>query len=67
VGFLAYAYHRFQTIWLFLRPFSGKKMFACVSMVALLGTSMVDCHFFNVGPVLFYSMMLAFVEKRLNE
>ena len=42
-------------------------MFAFVSMLTLLTTSMVDCHFFNVGPVLFYSMMLAFVEKRLDQ
>lgn len=67
VGMVAYSFHRLQTLWLFLRRPSGKKMFAFVSMLALLTTSMVDCHFFNVGPVLFYSMMLAFVEKRLNE
>lgn len=67
VGFIAYAFHRIQTIKLFFRHFSGKKMFACASMLALLATSMLDCHFFNVGPVLFYSMMLAFVEKRLNQ
>ena len=66
VGFAAYSYHRLQTLWLFLHKFKGKKMFAFVSMLTLLATSMVDCHFFNVGPVLFYSMMLAFVEKRLD-
>ena len=66
VGFAAYSFHRIQTLQLFLRRFSGKKMFALVSMATLLATSMVDCHFFNVGPVLFYSMMLAFVEKRLD-
>ena len=67
VGFAAYSFHRIQTLHLFLHHFSGKKTFALVSMVTLLATSMVDCHFFNVGPVLFYSMMLAFVEKRLNQ
>ena len=67
VGLAAYLFHRIQTLWLFLHHFSGKKMFAFVSMLTLLATSMVDCHFFNVGPVLFYSMMLAFVEKRLDQ
>ncbi len=67
VGFAAYSFHRIQTLWLFLHRFSGKKMFALISMTTLLATSMVDCHFFNVGPVLFYSMMLAFVEKRLDQ
>lgn len=66
VGIIAYIFHRLQTLQLFLHRPSGKKMFAFVSMMTLLVTSMVDCHFFNVGPVLFYSMMLAFVEKRLN-
>lgn len=67
VGMVAYIYHRFQTIRLFFKNFSGAKMFAFVSMMTLLLTSMVDCHFFNIGPVLFYSTMLAFVEKRLNK
>lgn len=67
VGMLAYSFHRIQTLRLFLRRPSGKKMFAFVSMLTLLVTSMVDCHFFNVGPVLFYSMMLAFAEKRLDQ
>ncbi|MBE6933978.1 MAG: hypothetical protein E7462_02850 [Ruminococcaceae bacterium] len=65
-GLAAYSYHRIQTLMLFFRRFSGKKMFALVSMLTLLVTSLLDCHFFNVGPVLFYSMMLAFVEKRLD-
>lgn len=67
VGLAAYLFHRAQTLWLFLHHFAGKKMFAFVSMLTLLATSMVDCHFFNVGPVLFYSAMLAFVEKRLDQ
>lgn len=67
VGFAAYLFHRFQTLRLFLHHPSGKKMFAFVSMLTLLATAMLDCHFFNIGPVLFYSMMLAFVEKRLDQ
>ena len=67
VGLAAYVFHRVQTFRLFLRHFSGKKMFAFVSMLTLLVTSLVDCHFFNIGPVLFYSAMLAFVEKRLDQ
>ena len=67
VGLVGYGFHRIQTLILFLRHPSGKKMFALLSMLTLLAASLVDCHFFNVGPVLFYSMMLAFVEKRLNQ
>lgn len=59
---VGYAVHRVQTIWLFVKDFSTKKLFAGLSVLALLLTSMVDCHFFNVGPVLLYSGILAFVE-----
>lgn len=65
VGLVAYLYHRLQTLVLFLRRPSGKKMFAFMSVAALLAASMVDCHIFNVGPTMFYSMLLAFVEKKL--
>ena len=37
--------------------------FLAISLGVLLGTALLDCHFFNVGPVLFYSMALAFAEK----
>lgn len=63
VGLAAYGLHRFQTMKLFLKqPTLGKGLIA-LSILALLGTSMLDCHFFNVGPTLFYSMALAFAEK----
>ena len=31
-------------------------------ILVLVGMSLLDCHFFNVGPVLFYSMALAVME-----
>ena len=66
VGIVAYATHRWQTFLLFLRRPSCKKMFAFLSMLTLLGCSLLDCHMFNVGPMLFYSMLLAFAEKKLD-
>lgn len=63
----AYAYHRYQTVKLFIRNFNMEKLFAGVSILALLLTSMLDCHFFNVGPVLVYSGILAFTEFQLNK
>ncbi len=62
-----YVVHRVQTIRLFTRHFSTEKLFAGLSIAALLLTSMVDCHFFNVGPVLLYSGMLAVVEFQLGK
>ena len=63
VGLAAYCFHRFQTLSLFVKKPTLGKGFIALSILALLGTSMLDCHFFNIGPTLFYSMALAFVEK----
>ena len=63
----AYVVHRVQTVKLFVQNFSGEKLFVGLSIASMLLTSMVDCHFFNVGPVLLYSAMLAVVEFQLNK
>lgn len=63
VGLIAYGIHRFQTVKLLLKDASSEKVFIAIYVGVLLATSLLDCHFFNVGPVLFYSMALAFAEK----
>jgi len=67
VCLVGYFIHRFQTIRLFLKNLSAEKVFAGLAVLSLLMTSMVDCHFFNVGPVLFYSGLLAFVEFQFDK
>jgi len=64
VGLVAYLFHRVQTVVLLIRNRSRESVFIACSVLVLLITSMFDCHMFNVGPVLFYSMALAFVEYR---
>lgn len=63
VGITAYLIHRYQTVKLFLTGRSREKAFIAISLGVLLCAGLLDCHFFNVGPVLFYSMALAFAEK----
>ena len=63
----AYLIHRWQTLRLFAKNFTGEKLFVGLSVASLLLTSLVDCHFFNIGPVLLYSAMLAVVEFQLNK
>ena len=63
VGMAAYLYHRGQTVLLFVRSHNLEKAFIGCSILALLVCSMFDCHFFNVGPTLFYSAALAFAEN----
>lgn len=62
VGTAAYLLHRVQTLKLFLRDCSKERAFIGCSVLTLLVCSLFDCHFFNIGPVLFYSMALAFAE-----
>ncbi len=62
VGILAYVYHRVDTVRLFLKKRSTAKTYIAFSILTLLVMSLLDCHFFNVGPVLFYSTALAVME-----
>ena len=64
VGLLAYAWHRYQTVELVLKKPNVEKTFIALSMAMLLLLSLIDCHFFNVGPTLFYSCALAFAEYK---
>ncbi len=63
VGFTAYLIHRYQTVKLFLQRRCPENGFIAISLGVLLCASLLDCHFFNIGPVLFYSVALAFAEK----
>lgn len=63
VGLAAYGYHRYQTIRLVVKKPNDQNIFIAISIAAMLLASLFDCHFFNIGPTLFYSMALAFVEK----
>lgn len=62
LGLGAYLYHRVQTIRFFLQNRSKETTFIGCSIFVLLLCSLFDCHLFNIGPALFYSMALAFAE-----
>ncbi len=63
VGMAAYLLHRVQTGIMLFRELSIERLFVTFSMLALLLTSMLDCHFFNMGPGLLYACMLVLAEK----
>lgn len=63
VGLVCYGYHRYQTIRLVVKKPNDQNIFIGISLAAMLLASLFDCHFFNIGPTLFYSMALAFAEK----
>ena len=59
---LCYGVHRVQTGILFFRNPSTEKTFVALCVAALLLTSLLDCHFFNFGPGLLYSVLLLAAE-----
>ena len=63
LGLLAYLFHCIQVTQMFLRETSRLKAMIALSVLALMVSSLLDCHFFNIGPVLFYSVALAVAEK----
>lgn len=63
VSLAAYGFHRIQTIRLFVKNPSTENLCIALSVAALLIASLMDCHFFNVGPTMFYAMALAFGEN----
>jgi len=62
VGLVAYGFHRFQTVKLYIQNRTTENTYLAFSILILLLTSLLDCHFFNFGPVLYYSIALAFIE-----
>lgn len=63
VGMVSYFIHRIQVFFMFLRNRSCVKVIIEFSTLSLIGTSLLDCHFFNIGPALVYSILLAFAER----
>jgi O-antigen ligase len=62
VGIIAYGYHRISTFVLYAKKRTFTNTYIFHFMMTLLIMSLLDCHFFNVGPVLFYSIALAVME-----
>ncbi len=62
VAFAGYLVHRVQTVMLFFRRPALKKTFLGLSAAIVLLTSLLDCHLFNIGPALLYSMLLVCAE-----
>ena len=63
VGLLCYSFHRLQTVRLFWQKRKTLTLYIGFSLMAMLLMSLLDCHFFNIGPTLVYSIGLAFAEK----
>ncbi len=62
VALVAYGYHRLQTIFLFIKKPTVHKIFLGLAICAHLIASLLDCHFFNLGPGLTYGIILLCTE-----
>ncbi len=63
VGISSYLFHRFQTVKLFISKRCLPNIFLALSILALLLTSLLDNHFFNIYPAFIYTVILVVVEK----
>ena len=63
LGFLAYAFHRYQTVKLFVSHRTPISFFLGMSVLTLLLTSLLDIHLFNIFPAMFYSVILCVLER----
>ncbi|MBR2295899.1 MAG: O-antigen ligase family protein [Clostridia bacterium] len=68
MGFGAYIFHRYQTIRLiWKRKANDCVIFLGLVILGLLLTSLLDNHFFNIYPSMYYSIILCVLEKCQKE
>ncbi|MBQ4510880.1 MAG: O-antigen ligase family protein [Clostridia bacterium] len=63
IGLLAYLYHRYQTVALFIKQRCVKNFYLMLCICALLITSLLDIHMFSLYPTLYYILILITIEK----
>ena len=62
---IAYLVHRIQTIVLVIKKRNTENFFIAFSILSLMLMSLLDCYFFQLGPMLLYASAFAFIEHRL--
>ncbi len=61
-GLLGYLFHRIQSAKIILFKLNNERFFIGISILSLLIISLLDCHFFNIGPGFIYGALLLFAE-----
>lgn len=59
MGLLTYAVHRVQTVISFFKNVNYERIFIVLTIVTLVGISLVDNHLFNIFPTIIYSCLIA--------
>ena len=65
IGMLTYLYHRYETYKLFKNNYSAESIIMFITLIAFILISLLDCHFFNIGPGFLYSTILLLAEKTM--
>jgi len=63
IGMLAYGYHRYETIRVFIKKRSYETVIIGLSILMLLLGSLLDTHLFNIACTIQYSTLLVVMEK----
>jgi len=66
VGLIAYLFHRIQTIFLF-KKMNPMSWMGLAFILILIGSSLLDCHLYNIGPAIQYGVVLAILEGFLHQ
>jgi len=61
-GLVGYIFHRIQTLKIIFNKLNNERFILGMSIIGLLIISILDCHFFNMGPGFIYGALLLFVE-----
>ena len=67
VGIMAYLFHRYQTVKLFLSSKRLSTAFVALAIGTMLFASMFDNHLFNIYPTFAYTIFLLGIEKSIEE
>ena len=59
VGLITYLVHRVQTVISFFRNVTYDRTFIALTMLSLIGLSLVDNHLFNIFPTIIYACLTA--------
>ena len=59
MGLLTYLIHRVQTVISFFKNINFNRTFIFLTILALVGVSLVDNHIFNIFPTIIYSCLIA--------
>ncbi len=67
VGIMAYLFHRYQTIKLFLSSKRLSTVFVALAIGTMLFASMFDNHLFNIYPTFAYTIFLLGIERSIEK